>query len=371
MFGFEPTSNVASPLHPSCETFGWNNDGNWGQGPAYYNAPLGQDTSLGQEFLMNDAGVASPVYAAATGGPAGSVVHSAAAAAPAPTVVGPADGLRIDLVWGRSVAHAPSGFRAAITNAAEEYATLFTSSTGAPEFLKIRVGYGKIDGSPLAPDALGESESYGYLTNYATVTNALDRDNFVPQSASNDPTSSQFFVTSADAKTLDLIDPASHALDGFVGFSALSGGYSWNTGSNGYIGALQFDLQAVAEHEISEVMGRIGAEGASIGGEPSYTPLDLFNYASPGVLELSPNGGRFSVNDEVSPLGLYNDAAANGGDIADWASQSDTLPANSPYYDAYDAFTAPGVVGVVSVADVVEDAALGYRLTPAGLVAVS
>jgi hypothetical protein len=64
-------------------------------------------------------------------------------------------------------------------------------------------------------------------------------------------------------------------------------------------------------------------------------------------------------------LGNDNNAAANGGDIADWASnasitQSNTLGLPRGSYDAYDAFTFPGVNGQVSLSDVVEDAALGY-----------
>ena len=83
-------------------------------------------------------------------------------------------------------------------------------------------------------------------------------------------------------------------------------------------------------------MGRLGLEGtAVINGQPTYTPLDLFNYQSRGVLELSANGGHFSINDGRTNLGNYNNAAVNGGDIADWASntsptQSSTLLSKFP-----------------------------------------
>jgi hypothetical protein len=187
-------------------------------------------------------------------------------------------------------------------------------------------------------------------------------------SAANEPTGGQFFITSADAKTMGLVDPVA-GLDGFVGFSDLSGtGFSWNTKGFG-TGPTQFDLQAVAEHEISEVMGRLGFGGAIINGQPTYTPLDLFDYQSKGVLSLSANGGYFSVDNGRSNLGNFNNAAANGGDIGDWASlpssaQAGTIGLSKGTQDAYDAFTFPGQNGQVSRSDVIEDAALGYRLAP-------
>jgi hypothetical protein len=326
-------------------------------------------SSLGQEFLINDSGDVSPVHGATTQSAATSrATPSNNSSAPAPTLVGAAGGLQFDLIWDSSVAKAPAAFESAIIAAAKYYTTLFSND----EVINIDVGYGEIGGSPLGSGALGESESYGYLTNYATVAHALDKDNYAPSSASNEPTNAQFFVTSAEAKTLGLISGSSTAVDGFIG---LSNAYPMNhSTSGGAIASNQFDALAIAEHEISEVMGRIGMEGETVEGKRTYTPLDLFNYQSPHVLELSPNGGYFSVNNGGAKLGVYNDAAANGGDIADWASnasitQSATQGLPSGDYDAYDAFTSPGYIGDVSQSDIIEDAALGYELTSAGVAA--
>ena len=330
---------------------------------------------LGQEYLVNDAGDVSPAYEATTHGAlANLLTFLTNESPPAPTLVGSRGGLQIDLIWDSSVANAPRGFTQAITDAAEYYTKLFSND----EVINIQVGYGEIDGSRMAANALGESESYGYLTNYSTITDALAKDGY-GFSARNEPTGGQFFVTSADAKTLGMINPTSSAVDGYIGFSNLKGtGYSWNetasvTGSTSGTGPRQFDLEATAFHEISEVMGRIEMEGALVNGKPTYTPLDLFNYQSQGVLELSGNGGSFSVNNGATDLGTYNDASVNGGDIADWASvasptQSNTLglPGGVNVYDAYDAFAFPGYNGDLSQSDILEDAALGYRLTPTG-----
>jgi hypothetical protein len=314
-----------------------------------------------QEYLMNASGEISPVQG--TSGPSTtSTAGAATGAPPAPTLVGSSNGLQFDLIWDASVASAPPGFVQAIINAAKLYSSLFSNK----EVIAIDVGFGEVAGSPMAPGALGESASFGYLTDYPTVTSVLQSDGF-RFSAKNEPTAGQFFITSADAKTMGLVDPVA-GLDGFVGFSNLTGtGFSWNTGPRN-TAPNQFDLQAVALHEISEVMGRLGLDGvAIINGQPTYTPLDLFNYQSQGVLALSPNGGYFSIDNGRINLGNFNDAAVNGGDIGDWASdtssaQAHTLGLSRGSYDAYDAFTFPGQNGQLSLSDVIEDAALGYKL---------
>ena len=325
---------------------------------------------LGNEYLINDAGYVSAVH-----GPTAhsTIKHHASSFAPAATLVSSTGSdLEINLVWDSSVANAPTGFAQAVIDAAKLYVVDFPRPTdaGGIEKINIRIGYGEIAGTGLASNALGESESYGYLTNYATVTNALHQEGYVFK-ASNEPTNGQFFVTSAEVKAFGLIAPTSTATDGFVGFSTLSGtGYSWNFNANVGVAntgtwSTQFDLEAVAWHEISEVMGRIGMEGQVFNGAHTYTPLDLFNFRSPGVLALSPSSGYFSINNGATSLGAYNNSARNGGDIADWASnaspfQSATLGLPLGHYDAYDAFTFGGLNGAVSSSDIAEVASLGY-----------
>ncbi len=345
-------------------------------------------SSLGQEYVVNDAGLVSPVNGAGSsshgsgssshGSGSSSSSSSSSSSAPSPTLVtASGSNLQIDLIWDSSVGGAPAGFTTAIIDAAQFYVNNFTSSNGNAVELFIDVGYGEIAGTSLSSGALGESESNGYLTNYATVTSALAKDGFT-FTASNEPTTSQFFITSAQAKTLGLISGTSggsNSVDGYIGFGS---GYSWNTyanlnGSNSGTASNQYDLQAVAQHELSEIMGRIGMEGAIEVGKPTYTILDLFNFAGPGTLELSGKGGYFSTNDGTTNMGVFNDASAHGGDIADWASyssptQSGTLPTGSAKNasDSYDAFLANGDNGVVTTDDLLVDAALGYKFTAAG-----
>jgi hypothetical protein len=280
---------------------------------------------------------------------------------PAPTLVGPAGGLQFDLVWDPSVAHAPKGFQQAVINAALSYTKLFSDDI----VIKIRVGYGEVNGSKLDRNALGESESNYKLVSYGTVIGALAGDNYPLTLATNEPTTAQFYVTTAEAKALGLLNGDATGVDGWIGLSStIPMTYSIGGPS---AGSSKYDAVAVAEHEIGEVMGRIGMDGAILKGQPTYTVLDLFDFTSLGVLALSAKGGYFSIDNGATSLGSFNNAAANGGDIADWASNS---APSSHIYDAFDAFTYAGYHGVESPRDVVLTAALGYNLTPTGVASV-
>ena len=113
-------------------------------------------------------------------------------------------------------------------------------------------------------------------------------------------------------------------------------------------------------------------EGATvINDHATYTPLDLFNFTKEGSLALSPRSGYFSTDNGHTSLGVFNNSALNGGDIADWASnvspaQARTLglpTATDPYAaDAFAAFGYPGYNGDISTSDLKEMAALGYKV---------
>src|SRR5579872_1206559 len=152
-------------------------------------------SSLGMKYLINDAGY---ITSAAHGGGHTAITHTSAA--PAPTLVSVSGGdLQIKLVWDASVANAPSGFTTAVIDAAKLYVADFAGSNRGvgTEVTNVNVGYGEIAGSAMAASALGESESYGYLTNYATVTHSLSAKGYT-FAAANEPTAAQFFVTSAE-----------------------------------------------------------------------------------------------------------------------------------------------------------------------------
>jgi hypothetical protein len=281
---------------------------------------------------------------------------------PTSTLVGSSSGLEIDLIWDTSVQSASNW--SDVENSVISAAQVFTSEFDTHAVLNIHVGYGEVNGQSLVNGALGESETQGYAVSYSQLTNALGQADASlvssGQMAAGAVTavtalaSKTFFVASAEAKALGLVNATSTVVDGFIGFA---------TGSiisfNGVIGAAQYDGVGVAAHELSEVMGRIGAEGQ--GGE--YTPLDLFRYTALNQPDLTSASGMFSTNMGASALNTFN-SGTNGGDSADWA----TLPSNAN--DAFDAFGNPGVKTQVSTSDLLAVAVLGYH--PAGpLVAVT
>ncbi len=220
----------------------------------------------------------------------------------------------------------------------------------------------------MAANALGESESNGYLVSDSTLAGLLTKHGDT-LSATNEPSATtQFFVPVAEARALGLAGATSSASspDGYVGFSTLAKtGYSWQYGATGTTSA-QFNLQAVVDHELTEVMGRISMEGTvAYNGHKTYTPLDLFDYSltKSGALSLSNAGGYFSANGGGTPQGTFNNAKQYGGDIADWASYNSpydahTLPTGQE--DPFNAFSWPGYDDTLSPDDILVMDALGY-----------
>jgi hypothetical protein len=323
---------------------------------------------LGPEVTLSDSGMLSPMNSStAHGGASGSFGRTPPPTAPAPNLIIGTGNFEIDLVWDSSVANAPTGFMAAVENAAQSLVNAL--NTAHPTIVYVAVGWGEIAGQNMASNALGESESNGYLTNYTTVASALTAAND-HLTASNEPAAStQFFLTSAEAKALNLVSGTGGgvtSVDGYVGFSSLSGtGDTWNFAATG-TGSTQYNLQAVADHELTEVMGRISMEGTvTYNGHKTYTPLDLFDFdpTTTNKLLLNNTGGYFST-DGVAHEGNFNNAHQYGGDIADWASaqsasQSGTgLAAGQE--DPFNAFGRPGYDVVLSGDDLLVMQTLGY-----------
>ena len=143
-------------------------------------------------------------------------------------------------------------------------------------------------------------------------------------------------------------------MDGFIGL--IAGSSLYYPANGGSIGSGQYDAVGAAAHEISEVMGRIGMEGQSLGSYTKvYTPLDLFRYTAQGALDVTPAAAYFSANGGATNLQNYNNPS-NGGDAADWA----TSPATTK--DAYDAFGTPGASENVTATDLLEVAVLGFHV---------
>ena len=263
-------------------------------------------------------------------------------------------GLTINVTYDSSVGSAPAGFKTAVTAAVDFLEHAFSN----PVTINIALGYGEVNGSPLGAGDLGESEFNANYYTYSQVksalaANATSQDDLTAVGAlpSSDPTNGgKYFVTNGEQKLLGLKPGNALGLDGSIG---LSSAVQFSYDPNNRAVAGDYDAVGTLEHEMTEIMGRVGSLGSSFGSNV-YTPLDLFRYSSPGVRDLTPGPGNFSVDGQTM-LTAYNDPT-NGGDAADW---DPSLPGDS-FGDGY-----TGTVGAVSPTDLREMNVIGANRAPA------
>ncbi len=167
---------------------------------------------------------------------------------------------------------------------------------------------------------------------YVQLTNALRAarttaaaSNSVASLPPTDPTpnssaGTNWWVPTTEAKALNGsfgVTTNNSSQDGSVTFASTVS-YTFDPTNRAVSG--KFDFIAVAEHEISEVLGRI--DGLNIG-NGGYVPYDLFRFTNNGARSLNVNSTNvyFSVDDGVTSLKTFN-TNGNGGDLQDWASSS-------------------------------------------------
>ena len=160
-----------------------------------------------------------------------------------------------------------------------------------------------------------------------------------------------WWVSTAQGKALGLIaDNLSN--DGTTTFGA-GNPFTFS----GPIAAGTYDFRGVALHEITEVMGRLGISGGTIGSSAnSYSLIDEFAYTGAGARNLGTGAGvNFSIDNGTTLLKLWNNAAANGLDTRDWAPGTN---------DSFNQFSNSGVVNGLSNVDLRLMDVIGYDLAP-------
>jgi autotransporter-associated beta strand protein len=263
----------------------------------------------------------------------------------------PAYALSFNLTFDDSTNAAPAGFFTAFNSAVQFYTTTFAD----PITINLQVGWGEVEGQNLMPGFLGEAaanqpgffhfdQAKSALTADAKSANDLTSLANMP---ATDPTSGATFKWSrAESKALGLMAGDAAGIDGAVGFDTTAN-FTFDPNNRAVAG--KYDFIGLAEHEISEVMGRygLGQNGASMG---RYSPIDLFRYSSPGVLDLVPaNGAYFSINGGTTVVNTFN--GTGGGDLSDWAGAT---------FDSYNASLTAGVKLPVSTGDITVMDTIGY-----------
>jgi hypothetical protein len=152
----------------------------------------------------------------------------------------------------------------------------------------------------------------------------------------------------AEAKALGLRSATSSGNDGTFTFGS-GNNFSFDPANRAVPG--KYDFIGIAEHEISEVMGRDQGIGVTLGG---YVPFDLFRFNSAASRSLGTTDGSsvyFSINGGTTNLKGFYAGSVNGPDFQDWASGSN---------DAFNAFSNSGVINDFTAVDHTVMDVIGY-----------
>ncbi len=260
--------------------------------------------------------------------------------------------MQIKISYDSSTKNAPAGFFTAVQAAVNYWDATITN----PITLSMTFGYGSVDGQKIDADALAENIEEGYYFSYSDVASGLTSTALsaadhtaVGTLPASDPTNGgQFFVTAAEADVLGLV-PSPNFTVGYIGL-ATGLPFTFDPDDRSVPG--DYDAIGAIEHEISEVLGRIGTVGTfQFQGANVYDPLDLFRYASPGVRALTAGPGSFSIDGQTL-LQPFNNPL-NGGDVADWLPSIE----GDSFGDGY-----PGIEGAVTPVDLTVMDILGYDI---------
>jgi len=259
--------------------------------------------------------------------------------------------MNIDVTFDQSVSSLPAGFVSAVNGVVNYFDILFTN----PVTINIDVGYGEIDGMPLAPNDLGASYAPYVMESYSSVRQALQSEGAPGSSTlpSASPLSGFLLMTQAEAQALGLTSAVSTS---YVGFSSALP-FSYTVDSTPASGEYYFI--GVVAHEFTEDMGRV----SFIDDQPLiYSVMDLFRYSAPGVRDQSAGGGGsiayFSIDNGNTDLGSWNDNPRNG-DLGDWNGNS--IPNGGK--DAFSDYSSSGVVNAISSTDLTLMETLGWTET--------
>jgi len=288
-----------------------------------------------------------------------------------------ANAFTITPIWDASVTNSGIGptIQAAFTQAAQFFQSTYTD----PINVNIVVDWGSVGpftGFPVSGGAsyANYNTGYAYNTVYTALTNdaksAADLTSINTGTvALNNPTPlATFMLPTAQAKALNMaysyassiwapytgFNGATNNVDGWVTFGSNTNNWFFNPAN---LASNKDDFIGTAEHEISEVLGRVCNLGNTNFYQNSMV-YDLFRYSGSGARNFTTNytgnSVYFSIDNGTNNLSFFNGNGGTNGDLADWAVHN---PA-----DAYDWTGPAGVTNVISQADITALDVIGYDI---------
>jgi len=256
---------------------------------------------------------------------------------------------------------------ALIKNAFNQAAQYFQNTYSDPVTVNINVYFGNqgpfSGGNPISGAASFGNDltnyTYGQIMNFLTADKkSADDTTAVASLPASNPLPFNFMLTTAQAKALGQtvnytnsylanrygaqFNPygATNNVDGWISFDPNTNDWFFGAGS---VTATQEDFIGAAEHEISEVLGRV-SNLRSTNADPYGMVFDLFRYTGPNSLSYDPTANNvwFSINKGTNLLAQFNSGAK--GDLHDWST-------NTALTDPYDAFGTNGVVNAITAVD--------------------
>ncbi len=243
---------------------------------------------------------------------------------------------------------------AAFTVAKQMFENQFTNSIT----INITVAF-----DPAVDLGASETELVGNPS-YANLVSALRAarkstadSNAVASLPASDPTGGPWWIPRAEAKLLNIsglfVSATDTNIDGKVKFATPSVAtdtiYAFDSTNRAVAG--EWDFIGVAEHEISEAIGRTYRLNYTGNG---YVPFDLFRFTNNGARSFDPNATvvYFSVDNGTNQLKQFNSDPTE--DLQDWASDGGIS-------DAFDASVYDGQQLLISPADITALDILGYN----------
>lgn len=271
-----------------------------------------------------------------------------------------------------------------------------TSDITSPNNLTVSIyfnsmssGLGESSTTIYEPTYLQYYDAYAAVATSPDQLEALHSLGTAPTGSSSDSpvpgTDNEMWITAAECRNLDITalgscaggvdkhDPSglvpstqNGTFDGAIGLNT-----SFTSPGNG-----DYSLEAVAAHEIDEVLG-IGGTGSTIGDGSPFSghagDLDLFRFTAPGVrsystMQTTSPYSYFSIDGGQTVLSYFNQT--QGADYADWLSNcasatlcTNDIPNGFPV-QVQDAFGTAGASPVLGQNEIIAFNVIGYEIAP-------